>query len=131
MALFRMEVFVEGRHLERALTALTGVAVDIKTPTPVVMQTAEIKKNGEIVAAASNATNGELLSLFEKYLLKNGLATIKIDTARAFLQSIGQSPDRASYLMTRARETNLLKKKAGQAKGFGVQWIVVPAKRIK
>ena len=112
--LTRVEVICLDKKAGDVLRAVAGLAIEAKA-TPVA--NAQVR-NGKVEAAS----NGELVTLFTRYLSKRRIAEVNSDITREFCLSIGQSPDRYTYVLRKALEHGLLKRIGkGKASAYKVQ----------
>lgn len=100
--------FIEDKNVGLVMQRIAGL---IKEPTwqPVVNAKEEAGK-------VTQVTNGDMVSMFQKYIGDKKYTAVNIAVARAFLSTIGQVPGRANYLIQKAQSRGLLKKRAGSAK---------------
>lgn len=110
--LFKFEFLVKERHVTAMLKACAGIALEMKTPTPVVLP-------------SSGALNGTLTGAFVEYLVKSRINVADSRIARDFLKSVGKSPQSASYLLRNTAKTGRLKQ---QGKGSKTVYAVVGVK---
>jgi hypothetical protein len=84
------------------LRALAGLAIEVKA---IPIANAQVR-NGKVEAT----NNGELVSMFAKYLKMKKIEKVDANIARNFCQSNGQQPERYSYLLRKAQEYGVVKK---------------------
>lgn len=102
--MFKLEnLYVEDKHLARMLQSLAGVALPGFTPVPVVNAT---KKNGKLHAV----TNGELVSMFQKYVKDKKLASVTAKIVKEFMAEVGSSRHSYGYVLKKAIAAGFLKK---------------------
>lgn len=110
--LFKFEFLVKERHVTAMLKACAGIALEMKTPTPVVLP-------------STGALNGTLTGAFVEHLVKSKIRVADSHIARDFLKSVGKSPQSSSYLLRGATKAGLLKQ---QGKGSKTVYTVVGVK---
>ena len=117
--MFRVELMCDDKRLPLLLRAIQGLATVVGCPQPVV--NAEIA-NGKITAKS----NGSASALFAQYLAKHKITEVNASVAKAFLQSVGRSPQSANYLLTNAAKQGVLRlaKAASTQKGKGALYAV-------
>lgn len=98
----RIEVFCIDKRAGDILRAIAGMAIKAEA-TPVA--NAQIK-NGKVEATS----NGELVSMYAKWLAKRNIKKTSAGMTREFLRSIGQPEERYSYLLRKAGEHGVTKK---------------------
>jgi hypothetical protein len=101
---FKVEFFVDDKHLGDALRALAGYARGQPNVVPVVNAK---MANGHIKA---DIPAGNMVELFAAYLKKNKLETLKAQDIKDFLKTIGRSPQSANYLTRLAVAQKILRR---------------------
>jgi hypothetical protein len=104
--LFRVpEFFVEGKHLEKLFTALTGIAINMKMPQPVHNATAT---KGTVKATPEAGKMYELVLVKLKNKFKSGdeLTGDDIDNA---LTGIGHTSSSKGYVVKMLKDTKAIK----------------------
>lgn len=107
--MIRLECYIEEKHVGTVMQRVAGL---VKEPQWLPVINVEKKPNGKL----AQATNGELVEMFRKWLSKQGVSTVNSVGGRAFLESIGQPAERVGYLMARAQEYGVIKRKPGGGK---------------
>jgi hypothetical protein len=104
--IWRIEVFVEGKHLEYVLWALAGKAVEVRTPQPVVNATA--KANG-----MHAKTRGDTLALLGTWLKETKLKRLRAKDIKGFCEKHGLSVKSYNHVIDKAIAAGLLNKVRG------------------
>jgi hypothetical protein len=122
--LFKVEYFVEDKHLPASLRALTGLIRGLPSVIPVVNVEEEAHPSG-----LKPKTNGSMLEAFANHIAK--LDTFGPDEVRAFLKSNGKSIDSASYLVKKASNARLLKVvgKSSAVRYYTIKQLAAPARK--
>jgi hypothetical protein len=120
--MFRVEYFVEDKLLPKTLHVLTGLVRGPPVATPV----ANVREKGS--GAPKAATNGSLITMFEKYIRsrKPGVS-LSPDDLRDWLKTHGKQPSSMTYLAKIAIEHRLLRR-TGQSSN--VRFIPVGTKPV-
>lgn len=106
--LFRFEAFyVEERNVTKVLSALRGMAIDLKPPSPVENA---VMTDGKMEAKSS----GSMLDVFTLWL--KGRAGFSKKEVRAFMVQNGRAEGSANDLLVRARAAGIIRngKKVGE-----------------
>ena len=104
--IWRIEVFVEGKHLEYVLWALAGKAVEVRTPQPVVNATA--KANG-----VHAKTRGDTMALLGTWLKETKLQQVRAKDVKVFCEKHGLSVRSYNHVIDKAIAAGVLKKVRG------------------
>lgn len=115
--MFKIEAFVEDKHVGAALRGLAGLARGMPVCHPVV-NAQEDPKTKKLHAQSG----GSLLQMFERFLLENRVEQLKPDDVRAFIKAAGKNPSSVAYLVKLAVEARLIKR---TGKSSGVAYHVV------
>lgn len=121
--LFRMEFFIEGKHLEKVLSAVSNVALNMKPPQPVVNATAT---KGRTLRQTSSAPN-QMSRIIEKLgPLKKGDKLTAEQLRKGFdaagvphgnYSSIITQMKNVKFLKTTAERGNYIVVREGEARG--------------
>jgi len=106
--MIRLECFIEEKNVGNVMQRIAGL---VKEPQWHPVVNVAKKPNGKL----EQATNGDLVAMFDKWLQEKKIKGTNAAGARMFLESIGQPPGRASYLLQRAQAYGVIKKKPGGA----------------
>jgi hypothetical protein len=120
MSISRVELFCDDLKVGKVLRALAGLALQPPKVQPVI--NAEMR-GGEV---AAEATNGALLELFRKWLIKKKLSVVVAAHIKRFLSESGLAEGKYGYLLKRAKESGLVRQKG---RGIRSSYLVVGAKK--
>ena len=110
----RIEVFCLDKKAGDILRAIAGMAIKAEA-VPVANGH---MKNGKV----EPSNNGELVAMFAKFLNKRNVKKTNAGMTREFLTSIGQPPERYSYLLRKAMDYGVLRKVGkGKQSAYTVQ----------
>lgn len=102
--MFRIECFVEDKNLAKALHALNGIVLDLRT---VPVANAAPAPDGDVIAT----TQGSTLDMLASWLAKKKVAQIKAKDAKQFQRDIGRSELGYSHTLRMAIDAKMLRKK--------------------
>lgn len=119
--MFKIEFFCDDKRLAPALRALTGIALQAPSVTPVI--NAEAHRNG-----IRQATNGTITDLFTAHMDKTKPDTISVALVRDFLKSQGTSGASAQYVLKKLLKSKRIRKARGVTTGAAVKYDVLPVK---
>lgn len=114
--MFRIECFVDDKHLASVMHALAGRTMNLSA-VPVVNAVAA----GGRVAPV---TSGKIEDLFVAWAKANKVQTFKAKDSvlNDFLASMGKPPSAKTYAVVKLKEAGVLR---GKGKGSNVTWTVV------
>ena len=104
----RVTVFCDDRRVGLVLRVVAGLVIGNPEVVPVINAEA---KNGAVQATTGNGTAA---TMFAAYIRKHKMAVVRTADARDFLQSIGRSPQSATYVLARCRENGVLRAPTGR-----------------
>jgi len=114
--LTRIEVICLDKKVGDVQRAIAGLVVDVKS-TPIANAAV---RNGKVSATS----NGELVTMFAKWLGKKKIKKVDANLTREFLTGIGQQPERYGYLLLKSKNYGLLKKIGkGKTSAYNVQGV--------
>lgn len=123
--MFRIVCLCDDKRLASILRGLAGQIRGAPEVTPVTNIEDDDAEHPE--GAPRAATNGKVHEMFTMYLRKSRPTEITAQRVKEFLGRVGRSQASTSYVLTKAKEDGLIKKKPGTY-GAGTIWLVVPRK---
>lgn len=112
--MFRIELFVEDKHLAKALIGVQGVALQQPTVQPVA--NAKVGKNG-----VQAITDGSICEMFRQHLIDNKLTSITPSEIKVWLASVGRQPSSFQYAVNCGVKAGWLKRRGKGNKVFYVR----------
>jgi hypothetical protein len=119
--MFKIEVLCDDKNLARLLRGLTGLTLGVPRVVPVVNAEAS---GGKVRAE----TDGSLVSMLDAYLRRHKLTNVGAAEIKQFAVASGYAVGSYTFIIRKATDANLLRKRPGKGTGSKAVYTVIGGK---